>query len=287
MYPLFLALTSLTVAALERLRPARPAQPFLRPAFFADLTHLVFNGHLLGVILAGLAARWILPPVDAALRAAHLYAPLHRASAAGLPLWVQILLAIVVIDFLQWNVHRLLHRVPILWSLHKVHHSVADGEMDWMASFRFQWTEVVVYKAALYLPLVWLGFGEEALFAHALVGTVVGHLNHANLDVDWGPGRYVLNGPRMHLWHHAYTQAEGAPREGCNFGIVLSVWDWIFGTARLPATPPARIGFPGMEEVPSGFLSQVAYQIRAPRLWRAGAGGALLAAGWLLSAAGG
>jgi len=51
------------------------------------------------------------------------------------------------------------------------HHSVEDGEMDWIVSFRFSWLEVVVYKSVLYLPMVFLGFRWEALMFHAIFGT--------------------------------------------------------------------------------------------------------------------
>ena len=65
---------------------------------------------------------------------------------------------------------------------------------------------------------MYLGFAPQALFFHAIIGTLIGHLNHANLTWDYGIFRYVLNSPRMHLYHHAYD----APRTGQNFGIIFS-----------------------------------------------------------------
>lgn len=77
----------------------------------------------------------------------------------------------------------------------------------------------------------------------------MGHLNHANLD--WGHGwwRYVLNSPRMHLWHHDTESARAR-----NFGIIFSLWDWVFGTAHLPDHPPRRVGFHGQEALPPDFF---------------------------------
>ncbi len=132
-------------------------------------------------------------------------------------MWLQAGVAIVVLDFLQWCIHNLLHRFPILWSFHKLHHGVKDGEMDWIVSFRFQWTEVVVYKAAMVLPLAWMGFSVEALWIQAVVGTAIGHLNHANLPWTYGPLRYVLNNPAMHIWHHDHDGP------ATNFGVGISV----------------------------------------------------------------
>ncbi len=283
-YPIALAVISVFVALLERWFGHRP-QPALRPRIASDLCHLVFNGHFLGVILFGLAGAYLLPWLDAGLDGAGLRPHVYRNAAASWPIAAQIAVALVVIDFLQWGVHVALHRFGPLWELHKTHHSVVDGEMDWIASFRFQWTEVVIYRSALYLPLAWFGFLGEAVMVHAVFGTLIGHLNHANLDWDYGPLRHVFNNPRMHLWHHDHDATKTV-----NFGIIFSCWDYLFGTAHVPNHPPARIGFPGVERFPKTFFSQTAWPIGTllPPALREGAstvlGVLLLASGaWLLT----
>ncbi len=283
LYPLSLAGISLLLVVLERVFPWRRDQRQLRPRLWSDVLHLVFNGHFLGVILYGIAVHRVLPHVDRALQAGGLYEGVYRNAAASWPVWVQIVVALLVIDFLQWCVHNLLHRVPVLWEFHKTHHSVQDGEMDWIVSFRFQWTEVVVYKSVLYLPLAFFGFGYEAVMFHAIFGTLVGHFNHANLNLDWGPLKYVLNSPRMHIWHHDY---DGDSKTTVNFGIIFSIWDWVFGTAKMPDEPPRHIGFDGVETFPDTFFAQMAWPVRLPqdRVWLptlVGAG--LLAGGWYLA----
>ena len=256
-YVVGLALLSALFVAAEAVRPGRPQQRQLRRGLVSDLAFLVFNGHFLGVGLYFLATRAILPPVDAALRALGVYPYVYRNAAASWPWWAQALLLVIGFDFLQWAIHRLLHAVPWLWQFHKVHHSVVDGEMDWIVSFRFHWAEAVVYKTLQYLPLAFFGFGAPAVLIQALVGTAVGHLNHSNLDVGYGRWRYILNSPRMHLWHH---DADGPAK---NFGIIFSAWDWIFGTARLPARAPERLGFPDLAELPRGFIGRSLWP-----LWR-------------------
>lgn len=105
-------------------------------------------------------------------------------------------------DFLDWCVHNLLHRVPTLWEFHKLHHSIVD--MDWIGNFRFHWLEIVVYQGLTYFPLVILGVDPTVILLVAIASTLIGHLNHSNLDLTWGPLRYVFNSPRrMHIWHHA------------------------------------------------------------------------------------
>lgn len=243
-YAAWLAVLSAAVAVLERIAPARPSQRALRGSLPWDLVYLVFNGHYLGVLFGvGFAAT-----VGPALDQLGVATVLNRAWAGSWPLPVQALVAVVGLDFIQWNVHRLLHAVPLLWRFHQVHHSVVNGEMDWIVSFRFHWMEAVIYKTVQYAPLALLGFSADVLMLHAVLGTLVGHLNHANLDWGHGKWRYILNSPRMHIWHH-----DADATRAHNFGIIFSAWDWIFGTAYLPNHPPARLGFPGVESLPPDF----------------------------------
>lgn len=265
-YPIALAIISILVAVLEHFFPWRKEQRQLRPGLFSDILFLVFNGHFLGVILYGIASHRILPGLDRLLGTYGLTPLVYRNAAMRWPLWVQIPAVLLIMDFVQWCVHNLLHRVPILWELHKTHHSVRDGEMDFIVSFRFQWTEVVVYKAVQYLPLAFFGFSGQAVLVQAVFGTLIGHLNHSNLDLGHGPWKYVLNSPRMHIWHHNYD-ADG--RTTVNFGIVFSLWDFIFGTAHLPPEPPRRLGFSDQDQFPRSYFAQQGWPL--PRLLPAAA----------------
>ncbi|MEL6178048.1 MAG: sterol desaturase family protein [Myxococcota bacterium] len=285
-YPIALVIISLGVALAEFLWPWRPQQRQLRRTLWSDLMHLVFNGHFLGVIVYGIAVYRVLPHVDALLEAWGLSSWVYRNAASGWPVWLQIVVLLFGLDFIQWGVHRLLHQVPWLWQFHKTHHSVVDGEMDWIVSFRFQWTEVVVYKAIQYLPLAFFGFGYEAVMFHAMFGTLIGHLNHSNLDLGrWWWWRYILNSPRMHIWHHDRHPEDGRT---VNFGIVFSIWDWVFGTAKIPEGQPEAIGFDGVEAFPNDFLGHTSWPIRSAlppgRRWAdavaAALGLGLLALGW-------
>lgn len=250
LYPVALGLISALVAGLEWAFPWRK-QRQLRPGLGSDLLHLLFNGHFLGVILYGLGARYVYPGFAAGLEGAGLAGLLQAQIAAGWPLWIQIVVVLFGLDLLQWCVHVSLHRYGPLWVTHQTHHSVKDGEMDWIVAFRFQWTEVVVYRLVQYVPLALFGFSPWAITVHAIFGTLIGHLNHANLDLDYGWGRYILNNPRMHLWHHDRNLEAGRT---VNFGIIFSLWDWLLGTAYLPERSPAAIGYPGDERHPRSFF---------------------------------
>ena len=88
---------------------------------------------------------------------------------------------------------------------------------------------------------------------------LIGHLNHANLGWDYGVLKYFFNNPKMHIWHHAKALPEHAPY-GVNFGLTLSLWDYLFGTAHVPSEGrDIELGFDGDEHFPKTFIEQEMY----------------------------
>jgi len=261
-YPFWLLVVSAAVLVLERIRPWRRSQRVLRPQMGQDLFWLLFNGHFAGVLLA-LAGGHLLVAAAPGIERIEAIRTIGSRS-----LWLQFALFFVLKDLLEWGVHNLLHRVPWLWEFHKVHHSIE--ELDWIGNFRFHWMEIVVYRTLTYLPLAILGADGRVVLAIAVVATLIGHLNHSNLYVSWGPLRYVLNSPRMHVWHHDREWPADRPN-GVNFGISLSLWDWLFGTAwwpspeECPDQQPSRLGFEGMERYPNTLIDRITYPVS--RLW--------------------
>lgn len=255
---------SVLFLAAERLLPERRQQPMVRRGILTDLFHWVFNGYIfyLGYsIVTGLAFEWF----TNAARATGFGEMLNIRAMTGWPLWTQFILLFLVQDFLMWCTHNLLHRVPFLWSIHRVHHSIET--MDWIGNMRYHWGEIVVYNLVMFLPLMILG-ADPSLFIYInIFNTFIGHFNHANLRVNLGPLRYLFNSPGMHVWHHA---VEAPGRHGRNFAIGLSLWDWIFRTAYLPKEGepqhPEALGFAGMENFPKTFWGQQLFP--ASRAWR-------------------
>jgi sterol desaturase/sphingolipid hydroxylase (fatty acid hydroxylase superfamily) len=254
----WLVAISLAFVLLERLFPWRGGQALLRPGWARDLGFLAWNGHFFWLLTAGING-WLAAQATGLLQRAGLR--FEASPVAGWPFWAQVVAFLVISDFLQWCVHNLLHRVPALWAFHKVHHAITT--MDFIGNFRFHWMEIVVYKSALWLPLALLGASGEATFVVAVASTVWGDLNHANLSLGLGPLGYVLNGPRMHLWHHDQSDEGGTAK---NFGIVLSLWDFLFGTAYWPRhRSPSALGYPGIEEMPQSLLGELAWPLTKRR----------------------
>jgi sterol desaturase/sphingolipid hydroxylase (fatty acid hydroxylase superfamily) len=104
---------------------------------------------------------------------------------------------LIAFDFAQWLIHNMLHRVPWLWNMDKIHHSIE--EMDWIGNWRFHLGEVVVYKSLLYVPAAFFGFSGVAMFWYGVASTLIGHFSHSNVHLNLGPFKYLLNSPEMHI----------------------------------------------------------------------------------------
>lgn len=246
---------SLLVWLLELTFPWRKDQAAFRKDFFLDGFYMFFNFFLFSLIgynaISNIAVdtfSWLLSLVE--------IKNLVAINLTSLPHWIQFFILFVFADFIQWNIHRLLHKNKILWEFHKVHHSVE--QMGFAAHLRFHWMETVIYKTLQYIPLAMIGFGIHDFFIVHILAVAIGHLNHANIKLTYGPLKYILNNPVMHLWHHAQYLPKGS--YGVNFGLSLSIWDYLFKTAYTPTTNPNEpLGFDEMEKFPKTFLKQECY----------------------------
>jgi sterol desaturase/sphingolipid hydroxylase (fatty acid hydroxylase superfamily) len=247
---------SVSVWLLEIFFPWRKKQAIFRKDFWLDGFYMFFNYFLFSLIAYNAISNVAVEVFNDFLGLFDLenIVALHVESW---PRWGQFLLLFILADFIQWNIHRLLHRVPLLWEFHKVHHSVE--EMGFAAHLRFHWMETIIYKTAQYIPLAMIGFGLEEFFIVHIFATTIGHLNHANLRITYGPLKYILNNPIMHLWHHVKALPEDR-KYGVNYGITLSIWDYLFKTAYIPHEGrDEALGFDGMEAFPKTFWTQVSY----------------------------
>lgn len=176
-----------------------------------------------------------------------------------LPRIIGLFIFFIISDFTQWNTHRLLHRVNFLWNFHKVHHSAK--EMGFAAHLRYHWMEPVVYKSILYIPIAIIGgFDAQDVAIVHFITITIGHLNHANLGWNYGFLKYIINNPKMHIWHHSKDLPN---KYGVNFGLTLSLWDYIFKTNYIPFDgKDIELGFDGDENFPEDFIGQEIYPIK-------------------------
>lgn len=180
-YFYWLILVSLIFFLLEILQPWRRAQKVLRKDFFLDLFYMFFNFFLFSLIIYNAASDVVVHAFNDGIKYITGGFDLQASNPLReLPLWAILVIGFVVRDFVQWWIHRLLHRFEFLWKFHQVHHSVE--EMGFAAHLRFHWMENVVYRSIEYLPLALLGIGLHDFFLIHIFTLVWGHYNHANIS---------------------------------------------------------------------------------------------------------
>lgn len=249
-----LIVISLFVWALEIIFPWRKNQSIFRKDFWLDAFYMFFNFFIFAIVISGVYKCLELLFLDLGVTSKSLV----LINLSELSQWLQLVIFFVLSDFVQWFTHVLLHRYEALWKFHKIHHSVK--EMGFAAHLRYHWMENVLYKPLKVLVVMLIGgFEPEQAYIVHFIAITIGHLNHANIKLDYGVFKYVFNNPVMHLYHHAYTLPE-KNRYGVNFGISLSVWDYIFKTNYIPETSgTVPLGYKGDETMPTGFFGQLFY----------------------------
>lgn len=247
---------SLVFFLLELAKPWNQKQPKFRKDFWLDMFYMFFNFFLFSLVIYNAASDVVVVAFNDFLGLFGIQ-NLLAFEVMSWPTWTHLVIGFLLRDFIQWNVHRLLHRVPALWEFHKVHHSVE--QMGFAAHLRYHWMETIVYRTIEYIPLAMIGIGLRDFFIIHIITLAIGHFNHSNIRVNLGPLRYILNNPQMHKWHHAYNIPEER-KYGINFGISLSLWDYLFGTNYEPYEgKDIRLGFPGIERFPKSFWAQITH----------------------------
>ncbi|NQV53510.1 MAG: sterol desaturase family protein [Flavobacteriales bacterium] len=258
----WLILLSLVVWGLEIAFPWRKNQAVFRKDFWLDSFYMFFNFYIFKLIIFMAFSN----VTEMAFKEAFGgdLSSLALIDISGMNWWAQLLIFFVVTDFIQWLTHVILHRFDVLWEFHKVHHSVE--EMGFAAHLRYHWMENVFYTPMKYIAVMLIGgFTPEQAYIVFYFSIVIGHLNHANIHLTYGPLKYILNNPVMHLWHHAYNLPEGH-RRGMNFGISLSLWDYLFKTNSIPKDDAhVKLGFPGVAHFPKSFMQQLVHGFRFPK----------------------
>lgn len=251
-----LIIISLLVWSLEILFPWRKEQSIFRKDFWLDGFYMFFNFFLFAIAISGFYKVLGLLFSDLGIK----QGSMAILDLSQFPNWIQLTIFFLVLDFVQWFTHILLHRYAFLWKFHQIHHSVK--EMGFAAHLRYHWMENVFYKPLKTFGVMILGgFEPEQAYVVHFFAIAIGHLNHSNIKITWGPLKYLLNNPVMHLYHHAHDLPEG--KNGVNFGISLSLWDYIFKTNYIPEDSGTIVlGFKGDEKIPKSFWKQITYGLK-------------------------
>lgn len=244
-----LLLFCLIFISIEKLFGLRKQQLLFRKEWRTDLIYFAFNHVFIGIFLI---------IVNAFISSFHfaIYAPLQE-FIVGLPFLLQLFLAVLVADMVQYWSHRAYHEIPTLWSIHAVHHS--PKEMDWLAGSRIHILELLVTRSLILLPLFLFGFSEASVNAYILLVAFQGVFDHANISVNPGPLRYIFVTPNFHHWHHSQDK-EALDK---NYAAHFAFLDYLFGTAVTSQRMwPKHYGVLG-DYIPLGFVKQFAFPFLA------------------------
>lgn len=243
---------------LEMVAPKRLNYPVVgRKGFWTDLMYLFFIDFAIQVIGLYAIATAVEFVVLRLLHGAGIETPLINLHDA-LPPWSRFLVFFVVIDFLQWGAHWLLHRSNFLWQFHKIHH--AQEQLGFASTRHFHFGEYLVLKPAFWIPFALCGFATaDYVMWYIWVAYMLTFLSHCNVKINWGPLKYIFITPETHYWHHS-RNIPG--RFGVNYASSLVIWDLLFGYWYNPKDKEPVLGIPE-NDVPDTFSGQIAYPFKA------------------------
>ncbi|TXK62185.1 sterol desaturase family protein [Alkalisalibacterium limincola] len=224
-----------TLALAERAWPVRgDARPSRRQMHNAGL-----------VIIDTALLRLAFPVLAVALAASLEASGTGLFNQLGWPLWISVPLAVLVLDLAIYWQHRLMHQIPLLWRMHRVHHS--DLAMDVTTGVRFHPLEIALSMGIKLGLITLLGAPALAVVIFEVVLSLGSLFTHTDIALPRRLDhamRRVLVTPSMHRIHHSTLREE----TDSNYGFHLSVWDRLFGSYRAePKRDEARMPL-GLEE---------------------------------------
>ncbi len=145
------------------------------------------------------------------------------------PLWLAVVASVIALDFIIWLQHVMVHAVPLLWRLHRMHH--ADLDFDVTTGARFHPLEILLSMVIKFAAIVVLGPPVLAVVIFEVLLNATSMFNHGNVRIPGGVDRVLrlfIVTPDMHRVHHSVEDDE----TNSNFGFNLPWWDRLFGTYR-------------------------------------------------------
>lgn len=145
------------------------------------------------------------------------------------PDWLELILAVALLDLVIYLQHVMVHAVPVLWRLHRVHH--ADPEYDLTTGARFHPIEIILSMLIKIATIAALGPPVVAVVLFEVILSGMAMFNHANIELPATLDRWlrrIVVTPDMHRVHHSVEPDE----TNSNFGFNLSLWDRLMGTYR-------------------------------------------------------
>ena len=175
------------------------------------------------------------------------------------PILLQILIAIIVVDFVSYWRHRMMH-LKWLWPIHAIHH--CSRRLNWLSTERFHVLNYFI-TSTINTILVQILFGPEVTLVGAFLRRFYNLFIHANIKMDYGYLGYILVSPRFHHWHHSLNKQV----RDKNYSTFFSCIDLLFGTFYLPrdGTYPMHFGEP--DNIEESLAVQFYYPFKTWTRW--------------------
>lgn len=145
------------------------------------------------------------------------------------PFWIAVVAAVIIMDFVIYVQHVMVHSIPVLWRLHRVHH--ADLDYDVTTGSRFHPLEIILSMLIKFVTILLLGPSIVAVIIFEIMLNATAMFNHGNIGLPKSIDkvvRWFLVTPDMHRVHHSIEDDEA----NSNFGFSLTWWDRLLGTYR-------------------------------------------------------
>ena len=240
----FYALVGL-ILLLEWAKPVYVKSSAFSVAFFHDFLWFFLNALFMGILI---------PIYQVSLaRSYHSYLGFMRVDMIEVwPIAGQILVAVLVADFIQWFHHLLRHKIMLFWCFHTVHHSQRD--MNLFTDLRVHPVERLIEASVAFIPFLSLrtDIALVSLSGWFLFGSWYARFYHSNIKTNLGILRYILVTPQSHRIHHSRKMEH----RDKNFGAIFSIWDHLFGTQyrKYDEYPETGLEDPGyLHETESGW----------------------------------
>ena len=202
----------------ETFATSRPAHA---PVYFRWLNHFAL------LFLNNIIARLVLPAVTVAVALIAAERGWGLFNTVGLPVTIVFVLTVILLDLNNYFQHWLMHRIPIFWRVHKVHHS--DIDVDWSTAFRFHPGESILTLGLQAAVIILLGAPPIAVALYEIVFVISAFFVHANVvlpvEIEHRV-RLILVTPDMHRTHHSSQRLEC----DTNYSGIFSWWDRWFAT---------------------------------------------------------
>jgi len=217
------------------------------------------------LVIDTLALRAVFPVLAVAFAAGHHARGGGLLGVVEMPAWAALPLAVLLLDLVIYWQHRLFHRIPALWRLHRVHH--CDTAFDLSTGVRFHPGEILLSMAIKFAAIAVLGPHPLAVLVFELalnLGSLWTHTDIALPERVDRRLRRLLVTPSMHRIHHSTRRSE----TDSNYGFHLSVWDRLFGSYTPRPCRPERTMPIGLNEFrdqrEQGLLALLVNPLRRP-----------------------